>query len=161
MRSIAAHLLLRMGGTANPSADNIRALLAAGGVSVDEDKLQMWIARVENDPGLVGCGLPFLAHEEVKAEEHEFRFGIEPEMYLQPRKKSFESWREVAETIQKSMEIEGIPTVTNYKDYSRWSIVRDGSVPNFPSENKCEPYQCLLSCDGCRLSRVADSCKGS
>ncbi|KAG8932737.1 60S acidic ribosomal protein P2 [Tulasnella sp. 419] len=47
MRYIAAYLLLQIGGTASPSADDIKKVLSAGGVDVDEDRLSSLLSELE------------------------------------------------------------------------------------------------------------------
>ncbi|KIO20016.1 hypothetical protein M407DRAFT_245966 [Tulasnella calospora MUT 4182] len=47
MRYIAAYLLLQIGGKANPGAADIKKVLAAGGVEVDEDRLNKLLSELE------------------------------------------------------------------------------------------------------------------
>lgn len=47
MRYIAAYLLLQIGGNASPSADDIKKVLGAGSVDVDEERLGKFLGEVE------------------------------------------------------------------------------------------------------------------
>ncbi|QRW03103.1 60s Acidic ribosomal protein [Ceratobasidium sp. AG-Ba] len=47
MRYIAAYLLLQIGGNASPGADDIKKVLSAGGVDVDEDRLSKLLGELE------------------------------------------------------------------------------------------------------------------
>ncbi|EKM49989.1 uncharacterized protein PHACADRAFT_213761 [Phanerochaete carnosa HHB-10118-sp] len=47
MRYIAAYLLLQIGGNASPSADDIKNVLGAGGIEVDEERLGKLISELE------------------------------------------------------------------------------------------------------------------
>ncbi|KAG9093470.1 60S acidic ribosomal protein P2 [Ceratobasidium sp. UAMH 11750] len=47
MRYIAAYLLLQIGGNASPGADDIKKVLSAGGVDVDEDRLGKLLGELE------------------------------------------------------------------------------------------------------------------
>ena len=47
MRYIAAYLLLQIGGNASPGADDIKKVLSAGGVDVDEDRLSKLLSELE------------------------------------------------------------------------------------------------------------------
>ncbi|KAG8726759.1 60S acidic ribosomal protein P2 [Ceratobasidium sp. 428] len=47
MRYIAAYLLLQIGGNASPGADDIKKVLGAGGVDVDEDRLSKLLGELE------------------------------------------------------------------------------------------------------------------
>lgn len=47
MRYIAAYLLLQIGGNASPGADDIKKVLGAGGVDVDEDRLSKLLSELE------------------------------------------------------------------------------------------------------------------
>jgi large subunit ribosomal protein LP2 len=47
MRYLAAYLLLQIGGNASPSADDIRKVLAAVGIEVDEDRLEKLISELQ------------------------------------------------------------------------------------------------------------------
>ncbi|KAG9082039.1 60S acidic ribosomal protein P2 [Ceratobasidium sp. 392] len=47
MRYIAAYLLLQIGGNASPGGDDIRKVLSAGGVDVDEDRLSKLLSELE------------------------------------------------------------------------------------------------------------------
>ncbi|CAE6447178.1 unnamed protein product [Rhizoctonia solani] len=47
MRYIAAYLLLQIGGNSSPSADDIKKVLSAGGVDVDEDRLSKLLSELE------------------------------------------------------------------------------------------------------------------
>ncbi|KAF8605951.1 ribosomal protein 60S [Ceratobasidium sp. AG-I] len=47
MRYIAAYLLLQIGEKASPSADDIKKVLSAGGVDIDEDRLNKFLSEVE------------------------------------------------------------------------------------------------------------------
>ena len=47
MRYIAAYLLLQIGGNASPSAADIKKVLAAGSVDVDESRLDSLISELE------------------------------------------------------------------------------------------------------------------
>lgn len=48
MRYLAAYLLLQIGGKASPSADDIKNVLAAVGIEVDEERLDKLISELEN-----------------------------------------------------------------------------------------------------------------
>ncbi|KAL5531722.1 60S_1 [Sanghuangporus baumii] len=47
MRYIAAYLLLQTGGKASPTADDIKSVLGAVGVDVDEDRLSKLLSELE------------------------------------------------------------------------------------------------------------------
>ncbi|QRV88931.1 60s Acidic ribosomal protein [Ceratobasidium sp. AG-Ba] len=47
MRYIAAYLLLQIGGNSSPGADDIKKVLSAGGVDVDEDRLSKLLSELE------------------------------------------------------------------------------------------------------------------
>ncbi|QRV74157.1 60s Acidic ribosomal protein [Ceratobasidium sp. AG-Ba] len=47
MRYIAAYLLLQIGGNASPGAEDIKKVLSAGGVDVDEDRLSKLLGELE------------------------------------------------------------------------------------------------------------------
>ncbi|KAG8945610.1 60S acidic ribosomal protein P2 [Tulasnella sp. 424] len=47
MRYIAAYLLLQTGGNASPKAADIKKVLSAGGVDVDEERLTKFLSEVE------------------------------------------------------------------------------------------------------------------
>ncbi|CAE6455409.1 unnamed protein product [Rhizoctonia solani] len=47
MRYIAAYLLLQIGGNASPGANDIKKVLEAGGVDVDEDRLSKLLSELE------------------------------------------------------------------------------------------------------------------
>ncbi|KIY70323.1 ribosomal protein 60S [Cylindrobasidium torrendii FP15055 ss-10] len=47
MRYIAAYLLLQTAGNASPSAADIKKVLSAGGVEVDEERLSSLISELE------------------------------------------------------------------------------------------------------------------
>lgn len=47
MRYIAAYLLLQTAGNSSPSAADIKKVIAAGGVEVDEDRLSSLISELE------------------------------------------------------------------------------------------------------------------
>jgi large subunit ribosomal protein LP2 len=47
MRYIAAYLLCQIGGNATPSAEDIKTVLAAGGVETDEERLEMLLSELE------------------------------------------------------------------------------------------------------------------
>lgn len=47
MRYIAAYLLLQIGGNAEPGAADIKKVLSAGGVDVDEDRLSKLLSEVK------------------------------------------------------------------------------------------------------------------
>lgn len=47
MRYIATYLLLQIGGNASPSADDIKKVLGAGGVDVDEERLTKFLSEIE------------------------------------------------------------------------------------------------------------------
>ena len=47
MRYLAAYLLLQIGGNSSPSAADIKKVLAAGSVDVDEDRLNSLISELE------------------------------------------------------------------------------------------------------------------
>ncbi|EJU03651.1 ribosomal protein 60S [Dacryopinax primogenitus] len=47
MRHIAAYLLCQIGGNGSPSAADVKAVLAAGGVEADEERLEKLISEVK------------------------------------------------------------------------------------------------------------------
>jgi len=47
MRYIAAYLLLQLGGKASPGADDIKKVLAAGGVDCDDARLKKLLSELE------------------------------------------------------------------------------------------------------------------
>jgi len=47
MRYIAAYLLLQIGGNASPSAADIKKVLGAGGIDVEEERLEKFLAEVK------------------------------------------------------------------------------------------------------------------
>ena len=47
MRHLAAYLLLVIGGNENPTADDVKAVLGAAGIEVDEERLNTLIAELE------------------------------------------------------------------------------------------------------------------
>ena len=47
MRYIAAYLLLQLGGNASPSAKDIKGVLEAAAVDIDEDRLEKLIAELD------------------------------------------------------------------------------------------------------------------
>ncbi|KAG8923429.1 60S acidic ribosomal protein P2 [Tulasnella sp. 417] len=47
MRYIAAYLLLQIGGKANPGAADIKKVLTAGGVEVDDERLNKLLSELE------------------------------------------------------------------------------------------------------------------
>jgi len=47
MRHIAGYLLCQIGGNANPTAEDVKAVLAAGGVEADDERLAKLISELE------------------------------------------------------------------------------------------------------------------
>ncbi|CCO30861.1 60S acidic ribosomal protein P2 AltName: Full=Acyl carrier protein [Rhizoctonia solani AG-1 IB] len=47
MRYIAAYLLLQIGGKTSPVADDIKKVLSAAGVDVDEERLNKLLSELE------------------------------------------------------------------------------------------------------------------
>ena len=47
MKHLAAYLLLQLGGNSSPSAKDIKAVLSAGGIEADEERLDKLIEELE------------------------------------------------------------------------------------------------------------------
>lgn len=72
MRYIAAYLLLQTGGNASPGAADIKKVLNAGGVEIDEERLTKFLSEVEGKSidELIATGAGKLSSVSVASTRH-------------------------------------------------------------------------------------------
>jgi len=77
-------------------------------------------------------------------DQSSFQFGVEIELLLGSRKKSYSSWSSLAKDVSKRLSKAGINNHINesnsksYDNYREWSIVQEVTIPSQPAKNLCD-----------------------
>jgi len=75
--------------------------------------------------------------------ENSFRFGVEIELLLGSRKKTYQNWKSLAKDLSKRLAKAGIANHINDSNdkspdnYREWSIVPEVTIPSQPGKNLC------------------------
>lgn len=95
------------------------------------------------------------------ATESSFQFGIEVELLLGCRKKTYQSWKLLAKDVSKRLLKAGIANHINEtndksrENYREWSIVQEVTIPSQPGKNLCKVPAEMSSTDSCTTQHHA------